>query len=446
MTLRSSLMAIRKSWLLVLALTLLCGPAAFAASSTMTPVYEARAEQYFTINFGNTANDLAQGSTYTSNQMISFGELATSDLVLGPVMRDLGLDDTPREFARRISVSTPRDTVILRITVSASDPRRAAEIANAVADQTKTTVEQVAPSMTNGRSTVAVRTINRAKVPEFQSAPNKRLDLLLGLMVGFMTGALLAVARQGVAGRIHTRGDLEELSVPYLGGLEGPGQLSSRGPSRDQVESYRYIRAILESAGQRGTTLHIVVTSPVRVGGLTTISAQISRTIAESGGSALLCDTDLNRPSLSTALGCSHAPGLSDVLEGRASITDCRQAWGRETDGLWALGAGSPVDDPGRLLASPAFESFLRDATAEGYATVVLITAPVLETADAVTLGAHVDGAVVIVESGATRRCDTRDALGLLRSGGVIVLGAALSGGGRRPAWWRWPTLGRTPR
>lgn len=441
MTLRLSLRAIRQSWLLVLALTLFCGTSAFAASSRMTPVYEARAEQYFTINFGNTANDLAQGSTYTSNQMISFGELATSDLVLVPVIRDLGLDATPKDLARRIAVSTPRDTVLLRITVTAAEARRAAEIANAVADQIKVTVEQVAPSMANGNSTVTVRTVNRAKVPDFQSSPNKRLALAMGLVVGFLAAGLIALARQGVDARVQSRKDLEALNVPFLGAVDDGGHERAhprdRGsyPARD-LEAYRYIRANLEASRDGESLMAFVVTSPIRIKGNAGSAEKIAVSMAEAGGKTLLCDGNMRDPALSELLGVSDVPGLSDVLEGRASVSEARRPTSMGTEGLWALGAGSRVEDAGRLLASPAFGEFVSELRVERYDTVVVSTVPVLEAADAVTVGRQVDGVVLITEAGTTRRRDVREAVELLDSAGVAVLGTALNGGRRGSRWW----------
>ncbi|HNV11732.1 MAG TPA: hypothetical protein PKN27_10415, partial [Propionibacteriaceae bacterium] len=97
------------------------------------PMYRSTASMFFTLNFGTSANELNQGSNYTANQMLSFGELATAPVVLNPVITELELETTAQELAKSITISTPRDTVIMSISAVSDSPQEAADIANAVA-------------------------------------------------------------------------------------------------------------------------------------------------------------------------------------------------------------------------------------------------------------------------------------------------------------------------
>ena len=75
--------------------------------------------------------DLAQGSSFAEKQMTSYAEVATSPLVLDPVIDRLNLETTSTDLARTVTAVIPPDTVILEISAVDPDPKRAAAIANA---------------------------------------------------------------------------------------------------------------------------------------------------------------------------------------------------------------------------------------------------------------------------------------------------------------------------
>ena len=76
---------LRKRWWIVLIAMILGGAAAFAASSTVTPIYHSTASLDFSLRTASSGSDINQGSAYTQAQMLSFARLATSSVVLDPV-------------------------------------------------------------------------------------------------------------------------------------------------------------------------------------------------------------------------------------------------------------------------------------------------------------------------------------------------------------------------
>ena len=79
---------VRKWWIIVLA-AIVGAVAAFAYSSTITPIYTSSASIYFSMRSATSGSDINQGSAYTQNQMLSFAQLATSAIVLDEVRADL---------------------------------------------------------------------------------------------------------------------------------------------------------------------------------------------------------------------------------------------------------------------------------------------------------------------------------------------------------------------
>ena len=142
---------LRKRWWIVLIATILGGVGAFAASSTVTPIYHSTASLYFSLRTASSGSDINQGSAYTQAQMLSFARLATSSVVLDPVADELDGDLSTNQLRRLMSVTIPQNTVILDVRVGSTDPDRAALIANTVADSLIAAVDEVAPEPPTAR-------------------------------------------------------------------------------------------------------------------------------------------------------------------------------------------------------------------------------------------------------------------------------------------------------
>lgn len=428
-----NLTTLRRQWLVIVALTLVGGVAAFVLSSLVTPLYRATASLYFTLNFGNTANDLAQGSTYTSNQMVSFGELATAPVVLQPVIDELGLDMTAEQLARSVTVATPRDTVIMDISVVSSDPHRAATIANAIATRERLVVEQFAPRTQAGTSTVTVRSIKDAEAPQYQFSPDKRLNTLLGAFAGLFAGCLTAVAVAALDNRVRNEESLASVGeVTFLGnlrqrpGTQGEEATVLQNPTGVAAEEYRQLRSALRYATLSKHPLVLVVTSSTPGEGKSTVAINLASVVAEVAHRVLLIDADLRRPRLATYAGIDGQVGLTDVLVGQAELDATVQ---RISDsGIDILPAGGTPPNPGELLASPPMADLLAFARAN-YDVVIVDTAPVLAVADALGLTQNCDGMVVVARANKTRKNDLRRSLEIIDAAGLTVFGLVLNGG-----------------
>ena len=428
----TNMTTIKRHWLLVTILALLGGLTAFVFSSLMTPMYRSTASLYFTLNFGNTANDLAQGSTYTSNQMLSFGQLATSPVVLTPVAERLRLDLTAADLARMVTVSTPRDTVIMDVSVATSDPLLSASIANEVAVQAKRIVEEYAPRMQGGQSTVTVRTIKEAQPPMFQFAPDKRSNTALGLVAGLMLGILAAVTRAALDNRVRNERSLAEVGeVTFLGALSqrpasaGEEATVLQNPTGSAAEEYRQLRSSLRYATLSKQPLAVVVSSSSSCEGKSTVALNLASVIAEAGQRVLLIDADLRRPRVAAYANVDGSVGVTDVLVGQAILADTIQPVG--DSGVDVLPAGGTPPNPGELLASPQMAEVIEYGRTH-YDTVVVDTAPVLAVADALGLVEYCDGLVLVIRADQTRKRELQRALETVEAAGADVFGAVLNG------------------
>lgn len=434
--------AIFRYWAIVVAAMLVGGLAAFGLSQIATPVYSASARLYFSINVGNTGNDLNQGSTYTQAQTLSFAQLAKSAVVLQPVIERLALDATPKELASAISVETPENTVILDIVASDVDPDRAAAIANEVARSLSSAVDKVAPKTLEGDTTVALNNITPATPSEFPTSPNTRNNIVAGLLLGLVLAVIAVVLKQFFDTRIRSGSTIESLGLaPYLGSIdhddhsEEGGVLLRRDVAGPGAENYRRVRTNLAQAtrGARKrapTNLSIVVTSSSDAEGKSTVAINLALTLAEGGHRVALVDADLREPSVARYSGLRDETGLTDVLVGTSSLEEAIQHWGPGRVDVLTSGP-SPVN-PSELLTASAMEELHAELKRE-YDFVVFDTPDMLSAADAAILGRLADGVVIVAAQAQTGTPQLVVTLDSLEKAGAYVFGIVLNRAGAHP-------------
>ena len=129
------------------AVLVLAAVAAFTL--TRTPIYTATNRVFVQTEAGGSVSERSSGANFASQQIITYADLATTPLVLEPVIEQLDLDLTPQELAASISTEIPEDTLIIDVTASSADPTRAAEIANATSDSLRDQVSALEGSSTS---------------------------------------------------------------------------------------------------------------------------------------------------------------------------------------------------------------------------------------------------------------------------------------------------------
>jgi capsular exopolysaccharide synthesis family protein len=419
----------RRGWAVVVCVVLACGTA-LGLSLTTTPTYTATAALYFSLEHGITANDLAQGATYTKDQMSSYATLATTPAVLRPVIDRLQLHTTPAALAGQVTASAAADTVVLDVAARSTSATQAADIANAVADQLTSSVEAVAPTDVNGHATVRVTPVTPATPPAAPSSPRTTLDLVAGLIAGLALGLLYVFLREALDTRVRDARRVQELTdAPVLGripavGRDGGHVVVATAPRSLQSELFRQLRTNLEFLRAPGEPLTLVVTSSLPGEGKSTVAVNLALSLAEVSDRVLLIDADLRRPSVADRLDLEGAAGLSTVLVGRAEFDDVVQHWGEH--GLDVLTSGALPPNPAQLLDSPRMVALL-DMLGARYDVILIDTAPVLPVTDALLLSRCTQGTLVVADSRRVRRHQLAGALRQLATVQAPLLGVVLN-------------------
>ncbi len=194
-----------KRWWLILGCGLIMAIAAFGFNKIIvTPQYEASSMIYILSKTTSitSAIDLQLGKQLT----VDFETLATSRPVVENVIDELNLDLDYEEMVKKIKVSNPSETQILKIAVRDPDPKLACDISNAMSDAT---AERVAEVMVTDKPS----TVEDAVVPEEPVTPNTLKNTVIAGALGVFLMMGILLVNYLVDDRIKTEEDVAK----YLG-------------------------------------------------------------------------------------------------------------------------------------------------------------------------------------------------------------------------------------
>jgi protein-tyrosine kinase len=189
---------------------------------------------------------------------------------------------------------------------------------------------------------------------------------------------------------------------------------AARTATADQFRIVK--RPLIDNAmGKGASTLKhanlIMVTSALPGEGKSFTAINLAMSIAaELDNTVMLVDADVARPSLLNMLGLPPSPGLLDLIDGSAEMSDVLLRTNVEK--LSILPSGTPHAKATELLASEAMRQLLDDM-AQRYPDRIIIfdSPPLLLTTEARELASHMGQIVVVVQAGRTLQSAVDEAL-----------------------------------
>lgn len=426
---------LRRGWMLLLTATLLGLLAGSVSSLLSTKTYDSTTSLYVSVQTpgDNSAVDLSQGSSAAQAKVRSYVQIVSSSDVLDPVIKELRLSESSTALAGRVSALSKPNTVNIEITVSDTDPVRAAALADAVAKSFSSVVAEKLEAPTVGStSPVRITTFQKAVVPTAPSSPNVPVNVALGLFCGLLAGLAATLLRHTLDTRIHGANDIAPITAtPVIGGIGFDPEAAKHplivhvDPRSPRAESFRALRTNLNFIDPGATRRSYVVTSAMPSEGKSTTTANLAIALAESGASVALVDADLRRPRTAEIMGIEGAIGLTDVLIGEIEMSDAVQPWGSRGN-LVVLPAGRVPPNPSELLGSRAMTAALDDLSAQ-YDFVLIDAPPLLPVTDAAVLSKIVSGTLLVVSATSSKRGQLREAVASLEHIGSRALGIIMT-------------------
>lgn len=190
-------------------------------------------------------------------------------------------------------------------------------------------------------------------------------------------------------------------------------------------EAYRTLRTNLQFVSLDKPLQTLLVTSPGPEEGKSTMLANLAVTMAQGEKKVILVDCDLRRPSLHKLFGLQQKRGLTTMmLEDKAMRDPPLQETG--VPGLRLLASGPLPPSPPDLLGSKRMDRVL-EALMERAEVVLLDAPPVVGVSDAAILATKVDGVMLVVSAGQTKRDSVQTTKAMLEKVNANLIGAVLT-------------------
>jgi capsular exopolysaccharide synthesis family protein len=277
--------------------------------------------------------------------------------------------------------------------------------------------------------------ISSAAAPLAPVAPRRLLIFGVVLVAALGVGALVVFLRDDLDKTFRSSEQIEDLVglpalglVPLLSTRGRPAsameQIALQQPASPFGESMCSLRTALAVIRGGRPLRTLLLTSALPGEGKSLTAMCLALTSARGGWRTLVIDCDLHRPRLHELAGVANGPGLSEVLQGQATLSEALLR--SDQTGLHLLTAGAPVADAAALLGSETMDRLSAHAAAV-YDLVVLDSPPVLSVSDARILAQRADQTVFLVGWGATRRSDVLVGVKQLLEGGAQVGGLLLT-------------------
>jgi succinoglycan biosynthesis transport protein ExoP len=422
---------IRRRWRIIVAVTLVVLAGAALATALSPKIYQAQTQLFVSTSGGSDSSALLSGSNFTQQRVLSYANVITTPTVLDPVIGTLKLNTTAAQLGDQITATVPLNTVLIEVAVTNTDPRVAAEVADAVGKQFTKTVADL-ESVTKGQSSpVKVSIVSAPTVPTTPISPKPTRNLALGVVLGLLLGLGLALLRDLLDTTIKGEKDCAEVTdATVIGGIgfdpDAPKHplIVQADPHSPRAEAFRTLRTNLQFVNAANHPRSIVFTSSMPGEGKTTTTANLAITMAASGARVCLLEGDLRRARLLAYMGLEGSVGLTNVLIGQAELGDVLQQF---TDtGVYVIGAGSVPPNPSELLGSTAMIETLRELESR-FDIVIIDSPPLLPVTDAAVLSSIAGGTVVVVGAGLVDRDHLARSLQALEVVQVRVLGLVLN-------------------
>ena len=138
----------------------------------------------------------------------------------------------------------------------------------------------------------------------------------------------------------------------------------------------------------------------------------------------LLVDCDMRRPSVHKKFRISNTYGISDLLVGNKKMESVAHKY---NDNLTIVPSGKIPPNPAEMLGSKAMTAFLEEMK-KHFDYIVLDTPPLQAVTDAQVLSTKVDGSLIVVRAGVTKKDAVHNAVSIINKVNGNIIGTVLNG------------------
>ena len=419
---------VAKRWMLILLAALTVGVGAYIyTDATYSPVYRTTTT-YVVTTYSTSATVFSNLSSTTSLASV-FSELLNSSVMRKSILQQIGA----KSFDGTIQAAVIPETNLLTVTVTASDPRTAFTVAQAIVDHHETVTYQVMDS-------ISMEVLQYPVVPSNPinysnaSGQMKRMMLYAAVAAAVLL-ALVSYSRNTVRSGKEARAKLD---CNFLGEIPHENkyktlisQIRRQKTSiliTSPVTGFRFVETIRKLSRRVEQHMHggkvLMVTSLQENEGKSTVAVNLALAMAQKHKKVILIDCDLRKPACYALLDKNVTHGVRDVLSGRVEIKEAIMQ-DRKSE-LYLLLERHGNSNSGDFVASAAMEELLIWARNE-FDFVVLDLPPMAEVSDAESVTAYADASLLVVRQNVAHANAVNKAVETLHGGKAKLLGCVVN-------------------
>ncbi len=267
----------------------------------------------------------------------------------------------------------------------------------------------------------------------WQVGTSTAVNVLLGAGIGFVLASAAAFLLEYLDDTLKTSDDVRQTTelatlggVAYIEGEDLSSKLVTiRQPRSPTAEAFRMLRTNLQFSAVDHPLQTLLVTSSSPEEGKSLTVANIAVVMAQAGKHVVLVDADLRRPSQHLIFDLNNTVGLTTILlDGDIHLADMLQ--NTSVENLKVMTSGPIPPNPSEILGSMRM-GHLIETMQEQADIIIFDSPPVTAVADATILAARLDGTLLVIDSGRTRREMARRTKEALVAVGATVLGVVLN-------------------
>ena len=207
--------------------------------------------------------------------------------------------------------------------------------------------------------------------------------------------------------------------------MENANLITLSQPRSAAAEAYRSLRTNLMFSSVESPIQTLLVTSAAREDQKSATLANLAVTYAQSGNRTILVDADLRQPKQHEIWNLVGGAGLSGMMVDDRAVSD-PPLQATAVENLQIICAGELPPNPADLLSGQRMSEIIT-ALKQRADYVLFDSPPVLAATDAALLGIKLDGALLAIRAGETRRDHTAQARQALERVHVRIVGAVLT-------------------
>lgn len=437
MDFRTFVQTLLARWKLVVGALLACLVGAAAVTLFQNKAYQSSATILLSISGATDVTDVYWGGQAAQDRLSTYAEIAGERAVAERAVSQFQLPISPEALMSQTQVKFTPKSMLFALTVTDTDPKRAALLAAAMADSFAALVPTLdsnppplgadPPERHAGRPIVRATVVKQPEVPSSPSRPVPVRNMAMGLVAGVLLGIAVALTREASDRTVSNRQKLEQISgLATLGELPGNrGNAPRFGADVAFDDAVRGLRTrLLRAMGPEARRL--LVTAPFGGEGTTTTAVNLSLALAEIGEDVLLVEGDTRRHVIAGLLRVDSGEGLSNALANPDIAAEAVKP--TPVSKLFVLASRSARRDtlPCSAYLPEAIDTVLQELSSR-FDRIVVDGPPVLAAADSGLLAGAVQGTVLVVRAGRTTVDELEDALTSLRSAGAQVVGTVLT-------------------